>query len=147
MFSIQYADHGYSIISVYLKNAREACNLIYQTHVHAPLASAHGLACICQYVQMRETPVWLVTLHSRLHVIRSKLHVTLHCYIYKISWVNIYIYMITMTVIYIYMFANLGKSLSEIHGYSISSFTPFPWSRYHRSQLLMMTVARSKRRH
>ena len=25
-------------------------------------------------------------------------------------------------------------------------FTPFPWSRYHRSQLLMMTVARSKRR-
>ena len=27
-----------------------------------------------------------------------------------------------------------------------ASFTPFPWSRYHRSQLLMMTVARSKRR-
>ena len=28
-----------------------------------------------------------------------------------------------------------------------TSFTRFPWSRYHRSQLMMMTVARSKRRH
>ena len=63
---------------------RSLRNLIYQTLVHTPLVSASGLACVCQHVQTSETPVRLVTLHSRIQVITEHMYympATMHCYI------------------------------------------------------------------